>query len=117
MRTGAEATAAWMASTRAGSSMRSSWCTTPSPSVTVASRSPGSRVRSARPAASDRPQIGDRLARVARVRSSRSVEAFGVVCSWGSTSLPGASGSVTARAPSTPAMVRGAPASSVNVMA
>ena len=39
--------------------------------------------RSVRPLASDSPQIADRLARHDRSRSSRSLLAFGVVCSWG----------------------------------
>ena len=38
---------------------------------------------------SDRPQIGDRLALVARISSSLSVSSLEMVCSCGSTSLPG----------------------------
>ena len=73
--------------------------------------SPGSASSAVRPEASDRPQTGDRLARVARVRSSRSVEALGVVRSCGST--PPAPSSVISSAPTTPAMSRALPVPSV----
>ena len=82
-------------------------CSTPS-TVTDPIGSAGGVSRSVSPPASDRPQIGDRLHPVARVRSSRSVEAFGVVRSCGST--PPAPSSTTSRPPITPTMSRSAPA-------
>ena len=44
-----------------------------------------------RPSVSERPQIGERLARVARISSSRSVSSLEMVCSCGRTSSPGGS--------------------------
>jgi hypothetical protein len=44
------------------------------------SGAPSVRHRSVRPAARERPQMGERLWRVERRRSSRSLLAFGVVC-------------------------------------
>ena len=76
--------------------------------------SPGSASSAVSPQASDRPHTGDRLACVARVRSSRSVDAFGVTRSCGST--PPAPSSTTSSPPSTPAMSRAVPAASVNRM-
>ena len=103
-------TIAAIACTRAGSVTRSTEWVTPS-TVTEPTGSPGSRNRSVSPLASDNPQIGERLARVARVRSSRSVDAFGVVRSWGSTRP--APSSTTSSAPTTPTMSRALPAASV----
>ena len=60
----------------------------PSSSTTSPSGSPGVGSSSVSPVARDSPQIGERLASVARVRSRRSVEAFGVVRSWGKTPPP-----------------------------
>ena len=59
--------------------------------------SAGSTSRSVSPVASDSPHTGDRLASVARVRSRRSVDALGVVRSWGST--PPAPSSTTSSPP------------------
>ena len=69
--------------------------------------------RSVRPLASDRPQIAERLARHERSRSSRSLLAFLVVCSWGRMSVPGG---LSSRAPITPVVRRSTPSSSVEVM-
>ena len=113
------ATAALMARHRAASSIRSTVCVTPSSSTTAPNGSPGGRRRSVSPLANDRPQIGERLARVARVRSSRSVLAFGVVRSWGSTPFAGPwlwPGSTTSSAPTTPTVSRARPASSVKAI-
>ena len=72
-----------------GSVMRHSEWWKPSSSVAVANGSPSTwSVSADRPVASDRPQIGSRLARVARSSSRRSLLAFGSVRSWGITSPP-----------------------------
>ena len=62
----------------------------------------------------DKPHTGDRFARVARVRSSRSVFAFGVVRSWGST--PSAPSSTTSSAPITPTVLRRSPRASTKLI-
>ena len=58
------------------------------------------------PGASESPQIGSRLARVARSSSRRSLFALGSVRSWGSTPPPSSS---SASAPITPVVRCGAP--------
>ncbi len=64
--------------------------------------------RSVSPAASDRPQTGERLASVARGQVESVGRAFGVVRSCGST--PPAPSSTTSRPPSTPTVSRAVPA-------
>ena len=113
MTTSFELTACEIAATRAGSVTRSIVCVTPSV-VTVPSNSPGARNNSVSPAVSDKPHTGDKFVMVARVKSSRSVLAFGVVRSWGNT--PPAPSSTTSSAPMTPKVVRSVPASSRKVM-
>ena len=76
--------------------------------------SAGSVSSADKPAANDRPHTGDKLASVARVSSSRSVLAFGVVRSCGST--PPAPSSTTSNAPITPTTLRAFPVESVNFM-
>ncbi len=95
---------------RSASESRSTTCSTPS-TVTAPIGSAGSTSRSVRPVASDSPHTGDRLAFVALVRSSRSVDALGVVRSWGST--PPAPSSTTSSPPSTPTRSRRTPVASV----
>ena len=97
---------ALIAATRAGSLTRSTRCATPS-TVTSPTSSPAGASSSLSPAAKESPHTGDRLARVALVRSRRSVEAFGVVRSWGST--PPAPSSTTSNAPITPTRSRSEP--------
>ena len=65
MSTSSVAIFALIAAMRFGSVTRSTMCSTPS-TVTDATASPGSVSSSVRPSASDSPQIGDMLARVAR---------------------------------------------------
>ena len=82
-----------IASMRAGSSTRQSECVD---AVLVGRGARRARRRPSAssaesPPASDRPQIGSRLARVARSSSRRSVLAFGSVRSWGSTPPPSSS--------------------------
>ncbi len=95
-------------------SCHSSW---PTPSSSchdpMACASDGSS-RFDRPSARDSPHTGDRLVVVARSRSSRSLFAFGVVCSWGRTSpVPGGS---SPSAPITPRVWWRRPASSAKVI-
>ena len=71
-----------MAAIRCGSVTRSTTCSTPA-SITAPRTSPGSASKSVKPVDSESPQTGDRLAAVARVRSRRSVDAWGVVRSCG----------------------------------
>ena len=99
---------------RASSVTRSTLCTTPRSSVSSPSNSAGSVSKVDNPAASDKPHTGDKLASVARVSSRRSVLAFGVVRSCGST--PPAPSSTTSSAPITPTTLRGLPVESVNRM-
>ena len=56
------------------------------------------------PGVSDRPQMGERLARVARISSSRSLFGLGSVCSWGR--MEAALAGSMPRAPTTPLVVR-----------
>ena len=72
-----------MASTRAGSSSDHSSWVTPSSSVQLSSGGSSSSSSAVSPGAGERPQTAERLAPVARSSLSRSLFAFGVVCSWG----------------------------------
>ena len=112
MTTGLELTAAQIDSIRLLSTTLSTLWMTPSASTTEPTGSPGSERRALNPILVESPQTGERLASVARVRSSRSVFAFGVVCSCGRT--PPAPSSTTSREPITPTMLRLLPVSSVN---
>ena len=90
---------------------------TPSSSTQEADGPPAAITGSNRPDSpdeSDSPHTGSRLARTDRSRSSRSLLAFGIVRSWGSTEP--SPGGDKARAPTTPVMRRGAPDSSVKAI-
>ncbi len=91
---------AWTAAMVSGSSSTQSWWTTPSSSTASTSGWPSRSKVALSPSVMERPQIGDRLARVAANRSSRSVLALGRVCSWGRMSA--ALASSMASAPMTP---------------
>ena len=87
-------------------------CSTFCSSVNPPSDSPGSTSAVVKPVVRDNPQIGERFAWVARVSSSRSVFAFGVVCSCGKTSCE--SGGSIFSAPIMPTVWRVLPSESVN---
>ncbi len=114
MRTGADDTSDAMERTRNGSTTRSTRWVTPCSSVNSPRGSPAAMSASVSCSRSDSPHTGDMFVRVARVRSSRSVVAFGVVRSWGNT--PSAPSSTTSRAPITPTVFRRSPRASTKLI-
>ena len=98
--------AAVTAAIASGSLRTQSWWRTPSSSYAspTGSSSVGSKV-AVTPSAMERPQIGERLARVACSRSRRSLFGLGSVCSWGRMSLS-SPGSASPSSPMTPVVAR-----------